>query len=353
LRQAASESAGVNLRSDNEAPVAPEILAAIERANHGAADSYGEDGITARLRDALCECFETRLEVFPVFTGTAANALAIAQLTPAFGAVFCHPQAHLNTDECGAPEFYSGGAKLILVPGEHARIDPEAFAAALAACDAGDVHQVLPAALSLSQSTELGSVYAPRAIAELAERAHGAGLTVHMDGARLANALAHAGCSPAELTWRAGVDILSFGATKNGALAAEAVVVFDGARTDGLARRRKRAGQLASKMRFVSAQLEAYVRDGLWLRLADRANRAAATLADGLRGVPGIELAHPVEANEIFVRMPNALAEGLAKDGVRFHRWPGEPSLYRMVASYCTSDAEIERVLACAKRLVA
>jgi threonine aldolase len=353
LRQLASELESIDLRSDNEAPVAPEILAAIERANRGAADSYGEDAITARLRAVLCERFETQLEVFPVFTGTAANALAIAQLAPAFGAVFCHPQAHLATDECGAPEFYSGGAKLIPVPGEHARIDAEAFAAALSACDADDVHQSLPAALSLSQSTELGSVYSPRAIAELCASAHGAGLSVHMDGARLANALAHTGCSPAELTWRAGVDILSLGATKNGALAAEAVVVFERALTDGLARRRKRAGQLASKMRFVSAQLEAYVRDDLWLRLAGQANRAAAALAAGLRGVPGIELAHPVEANEVFVRMPSSLADGLAKDGVRFHRWPGEHALYRLVASYCTSDAEIERVLACAMRLAA
>ncbi|MDH3519835.1 MAG: beta-eliminating lyase-related protein [Myxococcales bacterium] len=341
----------VDLRSDNEAPAAPEIMAAIERANRGPAAAYGQDAISARTRDLFCDLFETDVAVFPVLTGTAANALCIAQIAPPFGSVFCHPHAHLNTDECGAPEFFSAGAKLMGVAGEHARIDPGALREAIEGTDDLDVHQCKSAGLSLSQSTELGTVYPVAQLAQLSALAHDAGLRVHMDGARLANAIASAGCSPAEMTWRAGIDMLSFGATKNGALAAEAILVFDRDLADGLERRRKRAGHLLSKMRYVAAQLEAYVADGLWLRLAQRANRAAGALAAGLARVPGVEIPHPVEANEIFARMPRALAEGLAKEGVAFLRWPGAPDLYRLVAAWCTSDAAVARVLACAERV--
>ena len=342
---------GIDLRSDNEAPVAPEILAAIEAANRGSAASYGDDAFSQRLQQTFRTLFETDLTVFPVVTGTAANALSVAQLAPPYGAVFCHENAHLNTDECGAPEFFSGGAKLVLLGGAHGRIDTDALVRALEALDAHDDHQVKPAALSLSQSTECGTVYGLEEIRQLTALARESKLRVHMDGARLANAVQHLRCRPADATWRAGVDLLSFGATKNGALAAEAVVVFDRDLAEELGRRRKRAGHLLSKMRYVSAQLEAYVTDDLWLRLAGRANGAAAKLAEGLQAIDGVELAHPVEANEIFAHMPPALAEGLEKAGIAFLPWTGARDLYRLVASYCTSDEAVGRVIEHAARL--
>jgi threonine aldolase len=316
-----------NFNSDNEAGVAPEIVAAIARANAGMAHSYGEDALTARVRERLRTLFEApRMEVFPVVTGTAANALAIAQVTPPYGAVYCHEEAHVNTDECGAPELYSGGAKLIGLPGARAKIDPEVLARTLAYTGELGDHECLPCALSLSQATEHGAVYAREEVAELAGIAKRHGLRVHMDGARFANALVHAGCTPAELTWRAGVDLLSFGATKNGALMAEALLVFDPALATGLGRRRKRAGHLVSKMRFVSAQLDAYLEDDLWLRLARHANAAARSLAAGLAAIPGVEVLYPVEANEVFVRLSPVLARGLHEAGFESIRGRAPPT---------------------------
>ena len=345
------DSEGIDLRSDNEAPVAPEILAAIEAANRGPAASYGDDPFSQRLQQTFSRLFETDVAVFPVLTGTAANALSVAQVVPPYGAVFCHEHAHLNTDECGAPEFFSGGAKLVLLGGAHGRIDAASLVRAIEALEVHDDHQVKPAALSLSQSTECGTVYGLDEIRELTALARDAKLRVHMDGARLANAVQRLGCSPADATWRAGIDLLSFGATKNGALAAEAVVVFDRDLAQELGRRRKRAGHLVSKMRYVSAQLEAYVADDLWLRLAARANGAASKLAEGLQAIDGVELAHPVEANEIFAHIPPALAEGLEKAGIAFLPWTGGRDLYRLVASYCTGDEVVARVLEHASRL--
>jgi threonine aldolase len=346
-----TESEGIDLRSDNEAPVAPEILAAIEAANRGPAASYGDDPFSQRLQQTFGELFETDLAVFPVITGTAANALSLAQVVPPYGAAFCHEHAHLNTDECGAPEFFSGGAKLVLLGGAHGRIDAGSLVGAIEALAVHDDHQVKPAALSLSQCTESGTVYGLEEIRELTALARNAELRVHMDGARLANAVQRLGCSPADVTWRAGIDLLSFGATKNGALAAEAVVVFDRDLAEALGRRRKRAGHLVSKMRYVSAQLEAYVADDLWLRLAARANGAAAKLAEGLQAIDGVDLAHPVEANEIFAHIPPALAEGLEKAGIAFLPWTGGRDLYRLVTSYCTGDEGVARVLEHASRL--
>jgi threonine aldolase len=341
----------IDLRSDNGAPVTPEIMAALERANRGSAASYGDDEITGRLTGAFRELFETDLVVFPVVSGTAANALSISQITPAYGAVFCHEHAHLNTDECGAPEFFSGGAKLVPVPGQHAKLDPEALALRIQSNAEVGVHQSESSALSVSQSTELGSVYQPEELRRLSGIARDSSLRLHMDGARLGNAIDRLGCTPAEATWRTGVDVLSFGATKNGALAAEAIVVFDRDLTEGLDRRRKRAGHLISKMRFVSAQLEAYIADGLWLRLAAQANRAADSLAAGMQQIPGVALAHPAEANEIFLRLPTGLAEGLGKSGILFFPWPGERDVYRFVTSYCTSNEDVVRVLERAARI--
>lgn len=341
----------MNFRSDNESPAAPEILEALQAANTGHAYAYGEDGITSEMRQRFRETFETDLEVFPVATGTAANSLSIAQLSPPYGSVLCHHEAHLHTDECGGPEFYSGGAKVIPLSGDLAKMCSRTLQAALAKTAEMGVHESQPSAVSLSQATELGTVYKPNEIREISRIARGGGMGLHMDGARLANAVQRLGCTPAELTWKAGVDILSFGATKNGAMAAEAVVVFNRDRASGLARRHKRAGHLFSKMRFLSVQLEAYLKDGLWLQLAARANRAADVLSAGLGRLAGVEVLYPVEANEVFVRMPPPLADGLKEAGYEFHLWPGSRDHYRFVACFATRVDEVNAFLALAKRL--
>jgi len=340
----------MNFCSDNITGAAPEILAAIGRANAGPAAAYGDDPLTRRVEARIAEVFEHEAEVFLVATGTAANALALSAMAPPYGAIFCHPDSHIECDECGAPEFFTGGAKLVLLPGADGKLNPGALAAALDAPDHG-VHHVRAAAISLTQATEAGTVYTPGQIAALAEVAHARGLKVHMDGARFANALATLGCDPAEASWRAGVDILCLGASKNGALAAEAIVVFDRELAHALAYRRKRGGHLLSKMRFLAAQFDAYLADGLWLRLAGRANAAAARLAVGLADVPGAALRHPVEANEVFVELPEPVIAGLLADGFAFHRWPGEGArLLRLVTAFDTRDADVDAFLASARR---
>ena len=340
-----------NFHSDNEAGVAPEILAALARANDGTARSYGDDAITKRLRARFCEIFETELELFPVVTGTAANALAVAQLTPPYGAVYCHAEAHLNTDECGAPELYSGGAKLIGLEGAHAKIDPAVLEHTLRHAGYLDDHECKACTLSVSQATEHGAAYSAAELAQLTRIARGYGLRVHMDGARFANALVHLGATPAELTWKSGIDLLSFGATKNGAMMAEALLVFDSALAVELGRRRKRAGHLLSKMRFVSAQLEAYLDGGLWLRLARHANAAAQAIAAGFEGVAGAELLHPVQGNEAFLRLSPAVAEGLKAAGFGFNRWPRTDDVYRFVAAFDTPSSAVEDLVQAARRL--
>ncbi len=339
----------MNFGSDNAAGVSPEILAALQAANHGPAQAYGADPVTARLEQRLAELFETDLAAFPVATGTAANALALATVAPPYGVVYCHQNAHVEEDECGAPEFYTGGAKLLTIPGEGGRITPEALEAAIGRFQKGFQHHTQPAAVSISQATEWGTVYLPENIGALAEVAKAHGLVLHMDGARFANAAAHLGATPADLTWRAGVDVLSFGATKNGALAAEAVIFFDRDKAADFLYRRKRGGHLFSKMRYLSAQLEAYLADDLWLRNASHANAMAARLAEGLGAVPGARLVCPVEANEVFVQLLSEVAEALLADGFFFHPWPaaGEGG-YRLVTAFDTAEADVEALIAAA-----
>ena len=282
--------------------------------------------------------------------GTAANALGLSLLAPPWGLIYCHEDAHVAADECGAPEFYTGGAKLAPLPGADGRIGAAQLRALLPGSQ-GVVHQVQPSAVSLSQATEAGTVYRPGDIAAIADAAHAHGLHLHMDGARFANALVFLGTAPADLTWRAGVDVLSFGASKNGALAAEAVIVFDRSLGADCGYRRKRGGHLLSKMRFVSAQLEAYLTDDLWLRLARHANDMAARLAAGLAAVPGVRLCHPVEANEVFVQMPEALIRALLAHGFQFYRWPGEQDTrLRLVTAFSTQPAEVTALLDAAMR---
>ncbi|MCW5752318.1 MAG: low specificity L-threonine aldolase [Alphaproteobacteria bacterium] len=339
----------MDFRSDNVAGIAPAILAAIAAANAGSASSYGEDDWTKRLQAMMNALFERDVAVFPVATGTAANALALSALAPPWGLVCCHRLAHIEEDECGAPEFFTGGAKLAPMDGAHGKIGAEDLARFLDLYGFGVQHHVQPAAVSISQASECGTVYSvaeTRAIAEVCRRHR---LALHMDGARFANALVHQCASPAEATWRAGVDVLSFGATKNGAMAAEAVVFFDPARAADFLYRRKRAGHLFSKMRFLSAQLVAYLEDGLWLRLAANANAMAERLARGLASLPGAELAHPVEANEVFVRLPRPVRERLASAGARFHPWiSAGADAIRLVVPFDADEARIDRFLAVA-----
>src|SRR5713101_4936260 len=304
----------MNFSSDNVAGVSPEIMAALAAANAGSQPSYGADSISERVERRLAEIFEHEVAVFPVATGTAANALALATVLPPWGVVYCHAEAHIAVDECGAPEFDAGGARVVGLAAPHGKIAPADLAARLPG-GKGVVHHMQPAAISLTQATEAGTVYRADEIAAIGELVRQHGLGFHVDGARFANALVHLGCAPAEITWRAGVDVLSFGATKNGAAAAEAVIFFGPAKAADFAFRRKRGGHLFSKMRFLSAQLDAYLANDLWLRNA----RHAAALAQ----LPAMRLRHPVEANEIFVEMPDPVIEALFARGFHFYCWDG------------------------------
>ena len=332
----------MNFRSDNTAPAAPEIIAALTRVNEGAAPAYGEDQWSKLLDEKFSALFERDVRVFTVASGTAANAISIASLTPPWGAVLCHREAHIECDECGAAEFYSGGAKLVLIDGDAAKLTPATVHEAILRNDRG-IHSVKPAAVSVSQTTERGAVYKPAEIAAIGTVAKAAGLGLHMDGARFANAVAALGCKPADITWRAGVDLLSFGATKNGAIAAEAIVCFDPARAEEIGRRRKRSGHLLSKGRFVAAQLLAYLEDDLWLKLARRSNALAARLAEAA----GSHLSHPAESNQIFFRPGPAALEKLRAAGAEFYDWgaPGSGEA-RLVVSWDQSEADVEAMRA-------
>jgi threonine aldolase len=334
----------VNFTSDNCYGAAPEVLAAVQRANEGAASSYGDDEITAGLEAQFSKAFEREVAVFPLISGTAANALGLATIVPPHGAIFCHAQSHVAVDECGAAEFFTHGARLIGLEAQNGKLTAEGLATAVEPIHKGDVHHAQPAAVSIAQATEFGTVYRPEEIAELAGMARRHGMKLHMDGARLANAIAMQRCAPADVTWRAGVDVLSFGATKNGAFGAEAVIFFDKSAIRDFPYRRKKSGHLISKMRFVSAQLEAYLRDGLWLRNAARANALAARLADGLRAASGIEIVHPVEANMVFAEMPNETTARLREAGASFYDWiprRNGRTLVRLVTSFATPEADV------------
>lgn len=344
----------MNFLSDNSYGAMPEIVAALAAAAAGTAPSYGADDLTARVEDKLSTLFERPLAAFPVISGTAANALSLATLCPPHGAVFCHAEAHIAVDECAAPEFFTHGAKLVGIEGSDGKVTPDGLLKALGHYLKGFVHHPQPAVLSLTQSTELGTVYSPAEITALAAIAREHGMKVHMDGARFANALVSLGISPADATWRAGVDVLSFGATKNGALGAEAVLFFDRSDVRDFEYRRKKGGHLISKMRFVSAQLDAYLQDGLWLKRAAEANALAQRVATALGKLAGIEIAHPVQANEVFVWMPTSLCQKLRDGGTQFYDWgppQGGKTLVRLVTSFATPPADVERFVSLATTL--
>ena len=339
-----------DFRSDNVLPGAPEILDAVVRANAGSTTSYGGDEITARVRRQCCEIFETDVEVFPILSGIAGNALSVAALTAPWGAVFCHAHAHIEREELGAATFFSGGAKLVPIDGADGKLHPDGVNAALAYARKTDM--AVPACLSITNATEAGTVYSVAELRALGELARDAGLRVQMDGARFANAVAATGASPAEMSWRAGVDALAFGATKNGAMSADVIVLFRKELAEELSIRIHRGGHRPSKMRFLSAQLEAYLTDGLWLRHARHANLMAARLAEGI--APHVEIVRPVDANIVFVRFPPAVAEGLRGDGFLFSAWPifGD-DVYRLVTGYATAADDVDAFTAAVRRKIA
>ena len=337
-------------RSDNVAPIAPEILRAIDAANHGLAASYGDDECSALLNRKFSDLFETDVTVFPVSTGTAANALSLATCARPYGAIYCHEEAHIYTSEGGATEAFSGGAKLIALAGDQGKLPPQIVADTLKHAERGITNRPQSDAVSITQATEYGTVYRRDELAAFGAIAREAGIRFHMDGARFANALVALGCSASEMSWRSGVDILSFGATKNGVMGTEAIVVFDRELVEQLSYRLRRAGQTWSKMRFAAAQLIAYVEDGLFLRLASRANELASRLGRELAAVPGVRLMAPVEANLVFVGLPQQTIEALAAAGVRFARRGG--GVIRLVTRFNGTKDEIDEFVALVRRLI-
>ncbi|HYL70056.1 MAG TPA: beta-eliminating lyase-related protein [Candidatus Dormibacteraeota bacterium] len=334
--------------SDNTATACPEMLAAIAAANHGLAVAYGDDPWTQQLDSVLGDFFGTEVRAFAVTTGTAANALALSTLSPTYGWIYCHGEAHIVTDECAAIGFYGGGAQLATLAGEHARFTAAELQRALDEHPAS-LHSPQPAAVSVTQATEYGTVYRPDELTALSRLAHGRGLKVHMDGARFANAVAYLGCHPGDISWRAGIDVLSFGATKNGALAAEAVVFFDLALVRDFELRRKRAGHLLSKSRYVAAQLSAYLAGDLWRRNAERSNR----LAQQIGRAAGTALLHPVEANEVFLGLGVERRMALRAAGFEFLDWGAEAAgEARLVVAWDQPDGDVPALCAALKRLL-
>lgn len=352
----------MNFISDNTGPVPPAVLDALEAANHGPAAPYGADPLSTGVADRLRALFEApQAAVFLVATGTAANALILACLAEPWETVFCARAAHVEEDECGAPEFFTAGSKLTLVDGPDGKMAPEALRAAIAAQGARGVHGVQRGPVSITQPTEMGTVHSLEELRALTAVAREAGLRVHLDGARFANALVRLGCSPAEMTWKAGVDAVAFGGTKNGLLGVEAVILFDPGLAWEFELRRKRAAHLFSKHRFLAAQMQAYLEGDLWRDLAARANGAADRLAAGLVRLAGVDLAAPVGANTVFARLPRAAHRRLKAAGAAYHLWgdalEGDDDtamlLARLVCGWSTEPREVDAFLAAAEAALA
>ena len=337
-----------NFRSDNETPVAAAIMDAIVKANQGSAWAYADDKWSTRLDQAFSDLFRTEAIVLPVSTGTVANSIALATVTPPWGSVFCHSGAHIQNDECGAPEFFGNGMRLVPVDGEQAKLNPAALEKAIHANEGHGVHSYKATSLSLTQATEGGTVYSPDEVRALCDTAHGLGMNTHMDGARFGNAIASLGCHPAEVTVEAGIDMLSFGASKNGCMAAEALVIFGQPQWRETAERlRKRSGHLLSKMRYVSAQLLAYIENDRWLKMARHANRQAAKFAEAIENHAEASLEFPVQANEVFMKWTMEGFDQLKSQGIQFEVWPGRNDLARFVFAHSTSDEDTDILVNC------
>jgi threonine aldolase len=326
--------------SDNTAGICPEVLAAVEETNHGAVVSYGDDEGTRRVRELVRGIFETDCDAYLVFNGTAANALALAQLCQPFHSVVCYDHAHIQTDECGAPEFFTRGSKLLLVGGDNGKININQARDVISLQPA--VHAHKPRVISITQATEFGTIYTPEEIGAAADLARKHQMLLHLDGARFANAIAALDCSPKEITWKLGVDALCFGGTKNGAAGAELVIFFKKELSREFDYRLKQAGQLASKTRFLAAQWIGLLNNDVWLRNARHANAMASQLAGRLSANTKLKIVLPVEANALFVRMPDWLSHDLHSRGWHFYKFI-EPDVYRLMCSWATTDAEIDR----------
>lgn len=340
----------MNFCSDNATGAAPAVMDAVMRADEGSSMPYGDDPLTKQAEDKIRALFETDADVFPMATGTIANVLSLAVMTPSYGAIFCHPAAHIVAHECGAPEFFTGGARLLPMDNVNGLSTPEGFDEAWTR--QGDtVHHVQTAGMSLTQISEAGTVYDLETIRTMAAKAHERGLYVHMDGARFANAIAALDCTPAEMSWKAGIDILSFGASKNGCMAAEAVVIFNPELAKTFPFHRKRAGQLFSKMRFVAAQLDAYVTDDLWLNNARHANAMAQKLAQGLKETAGLELLCEPPANMVYADLSEKIMDGLEAEGFEIYRDGDAIGPYnRLVTGFNTDPAHVDAFIACAQQ---
>ena len=333
----------VKFASDNVAGACPEVLDAVIKANEGDSTPYGNDQISTELQDKFSEIFEKEVIVFPTASGTAANALALSTMTPSFGNIYCHKLSHINTDECGAPEFYTGGGKLVTLQGVKGKITANELDESIAG--AGIVHHTQPSSVSITQVCETGEVYQLDEIKKISDVTHKHNLNMHMDGARFANALVSLDCSPAEMTWKSGIDVLSFGATKNGCLAAEAIIFFKKDLVGNVAFLMKRAGHLLSKMRFVSAQLDAYITNDVWLKNARRANDMGKRLSEGLNQHKNIELAYPTDANEIFVKMPKDIIDQLNSEGYTINDDEWDGNAVRLVTAWNTDSSDIDTFL--------
>lgn len=337
------ESTVPQFASDNNAGICPEALAAMTAANIGHVTAYGADDWTRRAEDAIRRVFDADAAVYLVFNGTAANSLALAAICRNTDAVVCHANSHVNVDECNAPGFFSGGAKLLTVDTPLAKITPPTMLAV--AVTPHDEHASRPRAVTLTQATELGTVYTPAELRALCDAAHARGMKVHMDGARFANAVASLGCSPADIAQRAGIDVLSFGGTKNGLPVGEAVVFFDRALAEEFARRRKQGGQLASKMRFLAAPWIGVLEDGAWLSHAAHANAMARRLSAAVERVPGARLIAPTEANGVFAHLPAAVIKGLHARGWLFYVFVGDTGC-RFMCAWDTTPEAVDRFVA-------
>ena len=325
--------------SDNNSGICPEAWAALEEANHGHASGYGEDQWTRKACRLIRDLFETDCDVFFIFTGSAANALGLASVCRSYHSIICHEASHVQNDECGAPEFFSGGAKVRTLTGKDGRLTPEAITAAIA--KRRDLHFPKTGALSLTQSTELGTVYTPVQLKANCRAAKKSGLKIHMDGARFSNAIASLGVAPKDITWKAGVDMLSFGLTKNGTHAGEALVFFDKLLAREFDWQNKQAGQLASKMRFLTAPWVGMLQDGAWLRHANHANKMAKRLRRALSKISGIKFLHPTQANAVFVDMPPVLVDAMHKRGWHFYTLYSDNDA-RLMCSWDTTPKDID-----------
>ena len=333
----------VKFASDNVAGACPEVLDALMKANEGDSAPYGNDDYSKVLQEKFSEIFEKEVIVYPTASGTAANALALSTMTPVFGNIYCHKLAHINTDECGAPEFYTGGAKLIPLTGINGKITPEELEKNISGT--GIVHHTQPSSVSITQVCETGEVYELDEIKKIADVANKHKLNTHMDGARFANALVALNCTPAEMTWKSGIDVLSFGATKNGCIAAEAIIFFKPELVGNISFLMKRAGHLLSKMRFVSAQLDAYISNDVWLKNAKQANKMGKKLSDGLVKHNSIKLAYPTQANEVFAKFPREMIEHLNSLGYKMNEDELDGQAVRLVAAWNTLNSDVESFL--------